>query len=109
MFASHFRYLTRRPDTAQRVAPSGSRRRRFDDHAELTIRVAPSPERAIEELAELDGRVLPAGPRLVAELGGRPIAALALADSTAVADPMRPSAAFVELLRVRARQLQPAG
>jgi hypothetical protein len=41
----------------------------------------------------------------VAEVDGRPIAALALSDATAVGDPMRRSAPFVELLRVRARQL----
>jgi hypothetical protein len=90
MFASHLQYATRPP-------------RPID--GEVTIRLARRPERAIEQLAELDGRVLPAGPRLVAEIDGRPIAALALADATAVADPMRRSAPFVELLRVRARQL----
>jgi hypothetical protein len=90
MFASHMQHATRPP-------------RPID--GEVTIRLAHRPELAIEQLAELDGRVLPAGPRLVAEVDGRPIAALALADATAVADPMRPSAPFVELLRVRARQL----
>jgi hypothetical protein len=100
MFASLMNYATRPPEP--RVDP---RRTPRPVDGELTIRLARQPELAIEQLAELDGRVLPAGPRLVAEVDGRPIAALSLADATAVADPMRPSAPFVELLRLRARQL----
>src|SRR5690242_15822036 len=94
MFASFMHYATRPPEP--RVTYRRRRRPQPVDGA-LTIRLAQTRERAIEQLAELDGRVLPAGPRLVAELDGRPIAALALSDSTAVADPMRPSAPFVEL------------
>jgi hypothetical protein len=100
MFASFMHHATRPPDP--RVSP---RRRPRPVDGDLTIRLARVPERAIEQLAELDGRVLSGGPSLVAELDGRAIAALSLTDATAVADPMRPSAPFVELLRVRARQL----
>jgi hypothetical protein len=103
MFASFMHYATRPPDPRVPYRPSRRTRRQIDEA--LTIRLAPTREPAVEQLAELDGRVLPAGPRLVAEVDGRPIAALSLADATAVADPMRPSAPFVELLRVRARQL----
>lgn len=101
MFASFMHHALRPPEPS----PVSPRRRPRPLDGELTIRLASQPEQAIERLAELDGRVLPGGPRLVAEVDGRPIAALALADATAVADPMRASAPFVELLRVRARQL----
>jgi len=103
MFASFMHYATRPPEP--RVTYRARRRERSLADAALTIRVAQTPEPALDRLAELDGRVLPGGPSLVAEVDGRPIAALALADATAVADPMRPSAPFLELLRVRARQM----
>jgi hypothetical protein len=102
MFASHLHFVTR---AAEPRTPRRRVERAIEDGQALTIRLAPGTEPALDRLAELDGRVLSAGPRLVAEIGGRPIAALALADATTVADPMRPSAPFVELLRVRARQL----
>ena len=98
MFASFMHYATRPPDSRTPRPLTG----------DVTIRLARTTERSIKQLAELDGRVLPQGPSLVAEVDGRPIAALALADATAVADPMRPSAPFVELLRVRARQIAAA-
>ncbi len=104
MFASFMHHATRPPDPRPPLRVRRSARAALADAA-LTIRLAPSPEPALDRLAELDGRVLPAGPSLVAEIDGRPIAALALADATAVADPMRASAPYLELLRVRARQL----
>jgi hypothetical protein len=107
MFASLLAYATRPPEPVVPLRPSRRTRRAAAAvaAADLTIRLAGDDERALDDLAALDGRVLGAGPRLVAEIGGTPIAALALGDATAVADPMRPSAPFVELLRVRARQL----
>jgi hypothetical protein len=106
MFASLLAYATRPPEPVVPLRPSRRSRREAATiaAADLTIRLA-GDERALDDLAALDGRVLGAGPRLVAEIGGTPIAALALRDASAVADPMRPSAPFVELLRVRARQL----
>jgi len=104
MFASFMHYATRPPDPK---LPPRERRRapRTLAGAALTIRLVETREAVVDRLAELDGRALPGGPSLVAEVDGRPIAALALADATAVADPMRASAPFVEILRVRARQL----
>jgi len=106
MFASLMSYATR--PFEPRVTYQPRHRVPTLDDAALTIRLAPSREAGIERLAELDGRTLGAGPSLVAEVDGRPIAAVALVDASAVADPMRPSAPFVELLRVRARQLASA-
>ncbi|MEJ7785525.1 MAG: hypothetical protein WKF96_12030, partial [Solirubrobacteraceae bacterium] len=60
----------------------------------------------LRKLEELDGRHLPTGRRLVAELGGVPVAAIAVADDTVVADPFARTTAVVDLLRVRARQLR---
>src|SRR5207248_67036 len=69
---------------------------------------------ALERLAALDTAPLaavelaeqaPAGGVLVAESGGRIVAALALKDGLAVADPLAHTAAIVRLLRVRASQL----
>jgi hypothetical protein len=72
----------------------------------LTIRRATSADAAaLERLARLDSRRPTAAPHLVADAGGRLVAAVSLADGTAVADPFVPSAPAVDLLRERARQL----
>jgi hypothetical protein len=77
--------------------------------ADVSIRLAAGHDSGIlRDLEQLDGRVLPAGRRLVAELGGVPVAAIAVADDTVVADPFARTAAVVDLLRVRARQLRVA-
>lgn len=60
---------------------------------------------AIERLAELDSAAAPAGPVLGAFDGGELIAALALDDGAAIADPFHESDRAVELLRSRAAQL----
>lgn len=62
----------------------------------------------VRDLAELDGAAPLIGSILVAIVEGRPWAALSLADGRAVADPFRPSASTVELLRLRADQLRAA-
>lgn len=62
----------------------------------------------VHELAELDAAAPLASPILVAVVDGRPWAALSLDDGRAVADPFRPSASTVELLRMRADQLRAA-
>lgn len=59
----------------------------------------------LQDLAELDSARPIAGPAIVADVNGRPWAALALDDQRVVADPFLPTAAAVELLRLRARQL----
>ncbi len=63
---------------------------------------------ALCDLAELDGAQPLTGPVLVALVDDRPWAALAVEDGRVVADPFRPSAAAVELLRLRAGQLRAA-
>ena len=50
----------------------------------------------------------PAGRVLVAEVDGELLAAISLDDGAVVADPFEPTAALVELLRARARQLEGA-
>jgi hypothetical protein len=59
----------------------------------------------LHELAELDSARPIVGPALVADVNGRPWAALGLEDRRVVADPFLPTAAAIELLRLRARQL----
>jgi hypothetical protein len=63
---------------------------------------------ALLRLAVSDGAEVPAAPVLVAEAGGQLRAALSLRDGRAVADPFHPTAALVELLRLRAAQLRAA-
>ena len=59
----------------------------------------------LQDLAELDSAAPLSGPALVADVNGRPWAALGLEDQRVVADPFLPTAATVELLRLRGRQL----
>jgi hypothetical protein len=58
---------------------------------------------ALDRLAALDSKSAPSGDVLVAEVAGELWAALEIGSDTAVADPFRPSAQLVELLRVHAR------
>jgi hypothetical protein len=64
---------------------------------------------AIRILAALDEKDLPKGGVLVAELHGELVAALPLDGGPALADPFRPTASIVELLRLRASQLRGPG
>jgi hypothetical protein len=68
----------------------------------ITIRLASNDDRtAILRLAELDFRKAPSGPMLLAIVKGHLWAALPLEDDEALADPFNPTAALVDLLRVR--------
>jgi hypothetical protein len=62
---------------------------------------------ALRVLAELDTARPPIGEVLGAERDGRLVAAISLSNGDVVADPFRPTAEIVTLLRVRARQLVP--
>ena len=74
----------------------------------VTIREArPDDTHALNDLAALDSAAPLRHQSLVAELDGAPIAALDLDDGRAIADPTVPSAGAVDLLRVRAEQVQP--
>jgi hypothetical protein len=77
---------------------------------DLTIRFAlPADAAALHDLAALDSAPrTPAGEVLVAESGGALVAALSLDDGRVVADPFRPTADVVALLRVRAGQARPS-
>jgi hypothetical protein len=60
---------------------------------------------ALELLAALEGRPAPAGRYVVAEVSGSIVAALPLAGGKPLADPFRPTAHLLPLLRLRADQL----
>lgn len=72
----------------------------------VTMRVAgPGDEAAIERLAALDSQRAPRGEVLVAEVAGEIRAAVGVDTGTTVADPFRPTADVVSLLRERASQV----
>lgn len=76
----------------------------------VTLRLAgPRDHEALVRLAGLDSAAVPGGEVLLALVDGEPRAALALPDRGIVADPFRPTAHLVELLRLRRIQLQRAG
>jgi hypothetical protein len=83
---------------------------RQDPTQSVIIRLASCEDgELLEHLAALDSARRPVGPVLIAERDGHPVAALALSDDRPIADPFLPTADVVELLRLRARQVQPAG
>ena len=67
--------------------------------------VAGSDEPAVRAVAERDSSIVPPGRLLVAEVDGQIRAVLSLDTGEIAADPFAPSAAPVDLLRARARQL----
>jgi hypothetical protein len=72
----------------------------------LTIRRATSSDEfAVRRLAALDSASPPTGDVLLAEMGNELWAALSVDTGTAIADPFRPSADLVDLLRFRAGRL----
>jgi hypothetical protein len=76
--------------------------------SQVTLRFAyPDDGESLNRLAVIDSAELPSLPVLLAEVDGELWAAVSLADGGAVADPFRPTAPVVELLRARARQLDP--
>jgi hypothetical protein len=62
-------------------------------------------ERALAHLAALDSAEELRGPVLTARVDGKMRAAVSLLERRAIADPFAPTAALVELLTLRARQL----
>jgi hypothetical protein len=72
----------------------------------VTIRVAwPDDYEALRRLAALDSAQPPTGRVLMAEQAGQPLAAISLSSGSVVADPFRPTADAVHLLRLRRYQL----
>jgi hypothetical protein len=75
----------------------------------VVIRRAAEADRSgVARLAALDSAPAPGGNVLLALVDDVAWAALSLDDGRAVADPFRPSAHAVELLRIRAGQLRAA-
>jgi hypothetical protein len=74
----------------------------------VTVRRATTADSArIRVIARLDDRRPPVGPFLVAEVTGEVVAAFAMGSGIVVADPFRPTADAVALLRLRAAQVPP--
>ena len=73
----------------------------------LMIRMAdPTDATRLADLAALDSAPPLSGTALVAEVAGEPVAALEVGSGRAVADPFRWTQRIVDLLRIRAAQLQ---
>jgi hypothetical protein len=80
-----------------------------DEHLTVAIRRAhPDDVPRLHDLAELDSCTPLEGPVLIAVVEGEIWAGLGLDDDRVVADPFLPTAAAVELLRLRVRQLRAA-
>jgi hypothetical protein len=76
--------------------------------SQITIRPGYADDRlTLHRLAALDSAAVPAEPLLVAELDGELSAALSLHDGTSIADPFRPTAEIVALLRAHAAAARP--
>jgi hypothetical protein len=81
----------------------------FPRTSPVVIREATDADRpALALVAERDSAAAPAGEVLVAESGGEIRAAIEVDGSRAVADPFRPTAELVDLLRTRAAQIRRA-
>jgi len=66
----------------------------------ITLRVArPDDAPAVRRLAQLDSSRPPSGPVLLAVVGSEPVAALGVETGSVVADPFRPTAAVVAMMR----------
>jgi hypothetical protein len=77
-----------------------------DAPPEVTLRLAtPDDAGRLRTLAQLDSAQVPSGPVLIAEIDGRLLAALPLEGGAPIADPFRRSAGVIQLLRMRAAQL----
>jgi hypothetical protein len=69
-------------------------------HPPLTLRLAdPTDAPVVRRLAQLDSSRPPSGRVLLAVVGSEPVAALGVDSGTVVADPFRPTADVVDLLR----------
>lgn len=79
----------------------------FDSAHRVTVRLADyGDSAALVRLAGLDSAAYPEGPTLVAEVDGEIQAALPVDGGPPIADPFRPTAGLVEMLRLRAEHLR---
>lgn len=106
--AAHRRSNRHRQPTVARPTPSPRRQARLAARwSALIIRMAVNAdEKPLRRLAHLDSSRPLSGRALLAEQDGALIAALSLEDGAVIADPFRPSADAVTMLRVRAAQLR---
>lgn len=81
----------------------------LQDAGAVLRRASAKDSAAIARLAELDGAATPTGEMLVAETDGEIVAAVPLSGGRAIADPFRPTAGLVALLRDRAQLLAGGG
>ena len=73
----------------------------------ITVRYSVASDLSeLARLAALDSAGPPRGPALIAEADSRMLAALPLGSGRPIADPFEPTAEIVELLRLRAEQVQ---
>src|SRR4051812_16712091 len=94
------------PLSRKRRRPTVTRMRRPVD---VTIRRAfPDDAEAVRRLATLDGAKPPRTELLVAEVAGELWAAVTIDGAVAIADPFRPTAELVDLLRTRAEHIRTA-
>ena len=78
-------------------------------HQLETIKIrltGPEDASTLRRLAALDSAEVPSGWMLLAEVGDEPWAAVEVRTGAVIADPFRPTADVVALLRVRARRLR---
>ena len=88
-----------------RVVAGKARRRAAPDEAVALRLCSVHDDPALERLAQLGGRAVPEGRFVLAEVGGEVVAALPLGGGEPLADPFRPTAHLLPLLRLRAAQL----
>ena len=103
--------LQRRADRRRLTSPSAAHRTEEPMPATQSIsirRATAADATAVRRLAALDSAPTPGGELLIAEVEGEPRAALSLDTGVAIADPFRPTAELVELLRLRAMGLRAA-
>jgi hypothetical protein len=73
----------------------------------ITVRYSVASDLSeLARLAALDSATPPRGPALIAEADSRMLAALPLGSGRPIADPFEPTAEILELLRLRAEQVQ---
>ena len=73
----------------------------------ITVRYSVASDLSeLARLAALDSASPPRGPALVAEADSRMLAALPLGSGRPIADPFEPTAEILELLRLRAEQVE---
>ncbi len=103
--------LQRRAEHRRLTSASAAHRTEEPMHATQSIsirRATAADAGAVRRLAALDSAPTPGGELLIAEVQGEPHAALEISSGVAIADPFRPTAELVELLRLRAMALRAA-